>query len=210
MVFSKKRKANSISYHPDALLTDETIDHYKSILSNLKKQDFSLKKEIDEIRGSLSVEEQKNLNLSKLLYCTGHRKEMFLYLGIIIESKLNSVGNAYKNNRWQTPKLFINENTQNAILGKFIASAIAGKADNISSYDLFNNTDTSDKIKHKLHSFRFLRNYGGHSSSVSDFLDTVITSQPECDDEIKDGFQIMRQIKIAHEILLNNPPPLLP
>jgi len=210
MAFSKKRTPYSKTINPKDILDDRDINDYKRSMSSLKNEDFKIKIEFDKVKDILDSKELKLLKLSKLLYCCGHKKDLFLYLGIIIESKLNLIVQTYLSNRWQPSRGYINELALNNRFNDFIIKfSLSEKANDISTYDLFNNHDISDQIKHKLQAFRFLRNYGGHAKGVNHFLESVIDSQPECDNEITDALRLLLQIELAYKTLLSSPPSII-
>jgi hypothetical protein len=195
---------------PETKIKDIAVIQASTKLHGLKEKDFPLKQKFDRLEPILDAGEKNTLILCKLLYCLDYKREMFLHLGVIVESTLNKVISTYQVNNWRTPSAFIDAANQAIQFNKFRKEkALSGKADDISRFNLFNHLDTSDQIKHKIQSFRFLRNYGGHSKSVNEFLDLVIDSQPDCDDEIDEAFKLINSIHIAHRILLTNAPPVI-
>lgn len=195
---------------PENKLRDPHINIAITKLNGLKDKDFPLKDRFDKLEPILDNFEKEILVLCKVLYCLDYKKEMFLHLGVIVESKLNSIIKTYQVNNWRTPSAYIDSTTQNVQFNKFLKEkALSGKADDVSRFNLFNHVETSDQIKHKIQSFRFLRNYGGHSKSLNEFLDSVIASQPDCDNEIDDAIKLIHTVRIALQTLLANPPGLI-
>jgi hypothetical protein len=208
MSLSPKRTPLTKTVIKNAVLEDLDIDNYKRIINSLKNENFLLKDSFENIKLILNPTEVGLINLCKLLYCTNHKKQIFLYLGIIIESKLNLVAEAYISNRWRSPRNFSTEIALDRRLKEFRTKfSLSEKANDISSYDLYNHFDTSDYLKNKLQAFKFLRNYGGHAKSVNEFLETIIETQ--ADEEITDAFRLLNEMHIAYQKLLGNPPPLL-
>lgn len=206
MVQGRKREPNTKAFSNELNLNDPDIELFKKKLASVKVKDFKLKEKFDGAEKTLDSNDKKKLKLCKLLYCIGYKKEMFLQLGIIIESRLNSIVDLYITNKWQTP-LNYNSNSIAFKLEEFQKKkALGEKADLINHYNLFNNSDTSEQLKHQIQGFRFLRNYGGHSKSVNEFLDTVIESEPDCNNEIEAAIKLIMNINVAIKILIKNPP----
>jgi len=191
-------------------LNDTAINDYIDKLVSLLKVDVPIIEQFKIIERLLPADAIPTVNLCKLLYCTGHKKEMFLHLGVLVESFLNSLVDLYKTKRWRTPLGFIDAVNQNIQFDGFLKNkTISDKANDISRWNLINNQDASDQIKYRLQAFRFLRNYGGHSKSVNEFFQTVIDCNPACDDEIDQAFKILKQLEIAKSLLVSTPPPII-
>ena len=205
MGFGKKRRGFTKSSDSNLELKDTDLDRYKSELNSLKNADFAIKDDFEKIKDYLNQEEKRILKLCKLLYCIQYKKEMFLHLGAIIESKLNTIINLYQSENWRTPLAFTDKDSQNAQFASFIdKKSLDGKANDISRFNLFNNQPSSDIIKARIKSFRFLRNYGGHSKSVNEFLNIIVLNH--ADDEIRLAFTLIKLIKKGTEELKTTPP----
>jgi hypothetical protein len=166
----------------------------------------------DQMKALIRTENKPDLDYSKgtlerYITARSHVKD---FIKFKYNRDVNSVIYLYKAERWRTPLQYANETAMLIQFDQFVKKkALSEKADFISAFNIFNNTDVSDQMKHKIQAFRFLRNYGGHSKSVNEYLETVIDSQPDCDNEIDSAFKLIRQIDIASSNLLINPPAIV-
>jgi|GEM_PF-5901699 len=189
-------------------LNDSFINESIKKLNELQNKDFTLKDDFAIIEQILKPEEKQILNLIKLLYCIDFKKEIFLFLGIILESQINNIFADYVANNWQVPqsqnyfpnKIALERNFKDIIIKK----SLSEKADQVQRFNIFNDTETSKTIQANIQSLSILRNYGGHNKPLNEFLEHLTI---DClDDEIKKVFSLLRDIKKAMEILHKNPP----
>ena len=203
----QKRKPFSKTSNPLSRLSDSDIKKSVTLLSSLQNKHFPQHRKWLEIEKVLSIAEANTLKLCKLLYCIGYRKEMFLHMGTVLESRINAIVLLYTTNNWRTPSTYVDQASQTIKFEQFVQKkTLSEKADLIVNYNLFNNMEVSDQIRHKIQAFRFLRNYGGHSKNVNQFLQLVVDNQPDCDLEIEDTFSLIKSITLALAALQSTPP----
>lgn len=210
MTLAKKRRPFSKVDSKFARLKDHDIQALISKLENLRKSDFSIGSEFESLKSILNDSDIEKLKLCKLLYCAGYKKELFLHLGIIIESTLNSIVCLYLKENWQPVLNFVNKTALDKNFEEFInIKSLSEKANIISRMNLFNDIDASDRIKNKIQAFRVLRNYGGHSKSLSIFLESILLEKDDIDREVNEAFNILREIDKALRFLKTNPPNII-
>lgn len=210
MTLAKKRRPFSKVDSRFSRLKDPDIQELIIKLENLRKSDFLVAEDFESLKPILNDLSIEKLKLCKFLYCVGYKKELFLHLGIILESYLNSIVNLYIVEDWQPVLNFTNKTALDKNFEEFInIKSLSEKANTISRFNLFNNVDASERIKNKIQAFRVLRNYGGHSKSLNSFLDSILLEKEDMDREVIDVFSLLREIDKAVCFLKSNPPSVI-
>ncbi|WKN43387.1 hypothetical protein [Tunicatimonas pelagia] len=204
----EKRKSGSKVSYPEKRIDDTDLNYFNDKIGSLMETDFPLHHKFEEIKSYVGAKDIEKIKLCKLLYCTEYKKEVFLQLGIIIESMLNSIIEVYETENWKTPSSFNNPTAQERNFKDFKnKKSLNDKASYIDSHNIFNDQSTSENVKLKIQSMRNLRNYGGHAKNNNDFLESIMLDN--VDDEIEQVFNLIRNIKTAKEILISSPPELI-
>ena len=187
-------------------IKDENIISFIKQLESLKKSDFPVLEDIEKIKPLLNTDEETNcFKIFKLLYCLGFIKYSFLYVGIILESKLNNIANLYIDNNWKLGN-FKGDDQNKYLKDQFIGKRSVGeKGILVESHNLFNDSSSSGMISSKIKSLSFLRNYGGHYR-LNLFIESVVNEESTLKHEINAFINLLVLINKATDILIKNHP----
>lgn len=186
---------------------DQDITDLITELEDKNKRNYKEKKLFDDLSSHIDADEIKYFRLAKLCLFLGYKRELFLYLGIIVESKLNGVLQEYIANNWQTPARYTDKPTRDSTFQHFRdRDSLDGKATKLEALDLFNDVKTSRRIKAQIQSLTLLRNFGGHPA-LHDFSDHLIEKNFE--KEFADACALINAILAAKSCLISNPPPVI-
>lgn len=172
----------------EAIKKIETVD-----LASFKHYD-----KYQEILGKIAAEKvRETLNIGKLMYCSGYKSQIFLYLGITIECLLNEVAQMYVDNGWVTNGKDFNV--------QFINKSLGDKLGCILGFNLFGDKDTNQIIFSTISSITPLRNYASHSK-INSFIERLFYEEQNIDDEINNCLNLINKILLGRDNLTANPP----
>ena len=193
----KRQKPADYDISLKSRLYDAVLNEFSKKIENLKQTDFILKKNFDEIEKVLETSIQKEtLKLCRFLYCMKYYKEMFLHIGVIIESLINSIAEMYLDTSTNLPNFSGTEESKEIFLKRFIDKNLSDKANDLEKVKMLG--QASSLIKPKIHSLRILRNFGGHDSGstgiIKFFQNISNIIEKFHDDELNSVFLLIKEI----------------